>query len=46
MVDGMFIPQGAAVIKKIPLSRTVTDDTLFWSLSQDGDYTCKLGTCF
>lgn len=33
MVDGMFIPQYAAAIKKIPLSRTVTDDTLFWSLS-------------
>ena len=36
MIDGIFIPQEAELIKKIPLSQFETDDSLFWPLSPNG----------
>ena len=46
MVDGIFIPEEAAAIKKIPLSRTAVEDSIFWPMEQDGRYTCKSGYRF
>ena len=41
MVDGLFVEEDAKLIKKIPLSRHVTEDTLYWPYSTSGNYTCK-----
>ena len=46
MVDGIFAPQEAEVIKNIPLAREATEDSLFWPLAQEGKFTCKLGYRF
>ena len=46
MVDGIFAPQEAKEIKKIPLAREATEDSLFWPLAQDGKFSCKLGYQF
>ena len=46
MIDGIFIPQEAELIKKIPLSWFEVDDSLFWPLSPNGQYSCKLGHRF
>ncbi|KAL0004551.1 hypothetical protein SO802_012112 [Lithocarpus litseifolius] len=46
MIDGIFIPQEAELIKKIPLSRCEADDSLFWPWSPNGQYSCKLGYRF
>lgn len=35
-VDGLFIAEQARLIKKIPLARVITQDSLYWTLSQDG----------
>lgn len=44
MVDGLFIPQEAKIIKKIPLSKCAADDSVFWPLN--GQYSCKYGYWF
>ena len=46
MVDGIFAPQEAKEIKKIPLAREATEDSLFWPLARDGKFSCKLGYRF
>ena len=46
MIDGIFIPQEAELIKKIPLSQFEADDSIFWPLSPNGQYSCKLGYWF
>ena len=46
MVDEIFAPQEAKEIKKIPLARKATEDSLFWPLAQDGKFNYKLGYRF
>lgn len=46
MVDGIFIPEEVELVKKIPLARIANKDSLFWPLSADGHYNCKLGYHF
>ena len=46
VIDGIFSPEEAAIIKKIPLSRRVVEDVLVWPYTQDGQYTCKTGYRF
>ena len=46
MVDEIFAPQEAKEIKKIPLAREATEDSLFWPLAQDGKFNYKLGYQF
>lgn len=46
MIDGMFIPQEAELIKKIPLACLVLDDALCCLFSQYGKYTCNSGYRF
>ena len=46
MVDGLFTAQEADTIKNIPLAGVETDDTLYWPLTHDGQYTCKSGYRF
>ena len=46
MVDGIFAPQEAEVIKNIPLAKKETKDKLYWPGEQDGRYSCKTGYRF
>ena len=46
MLDGLFVPSEADVIRNIPLARVVSEDTLYWPLTHDGRYTCKSGYRF
>ena len=41
MLDGLFVPSEADVMRNIPLARVVSKDTLYWPLTHDGRYTCK-----
>ena len=43
LVDGLFVPEVAKSIKKIPLSRVASKDKLYWPYTSNGDYTCKSG---
>ena len=43
MIDGIFIPQEAEIIKKNPLSKNDVADSIFWLLAQNGQYSCKAG---
>lgn len=45
LVDGIFAPDEAEVIKKILLARVASDD-LLWPWSQDGKYSSKSGYHF
>lgn len=45
-VDGLFVEEDAMLIKKIPLSRNVAEDTLYWPYSTSGNYKCKSGYKF
>ncbi|KAL0007021.1 hypothetical protein SO802_008523 [Lithocarpus litseifolius] len=40
-IDGLFVPEEAALIKKIQLSRHLTEDKLFWPWTQSGKYSFK-----
>ena len=40
------MPGDAAMIKNIPLSRTIADDVLFWPYLSNGEYNCKSGYRF
>ena len=42
-MDGLFVPEVAKSIKKIPLSRVASKDKLYWPYTSNGDYTCKSG---
>ena len=46
LVDGIFVEEDAELIKKIPLSRTVKEDVLYWPYSSNGEYSCKTGYRF
>ena len=41
MIDGLFSPQEAELIKSIPLSRCAAEDTLFWPFTSNGVYSSK-----
>uniref|UniRef100_A0A7N2KW83 Reverse transcriptase zinc-binding domain-containing protein n=1 Tax=Quercus lobata TaxID=97700 RepID=A0A7N2KW83_QUELO len=41
LVDGIFAPEESALIKKIPLARCETEDSLYWPLTQEDNYTSK-----
>ena len=41
LVDGLFAPEQAEIIKKIPLGRPASEDVLFWPYSSNGKYNCK-----
>ena len=45
-IDGLFVPDKAALIKKIPLSKHPTEDKLYWPWTQNGQYSCKSGYRF
>ena len=46
LVDGLFGVEDAEMIKRIPLSRSVAEDTLYWPYSASGHYTCRSGYRF
>lgn len=46
MLDGLFVPSEADVIRNIPLARVVSEDALYWPLTHDGRCTCKSGYRF
>ena len=46
MVEGLFNEEEAELIKQIPLSRSATEDTLFWPYSSNRLYSCKAGYKF
>ena len=46
LIDGLFAPHEAEMIKAIPLARISGEDTLYWSWTQSGKYSCKSGYWF
>ena len=46
IIDGLFVPDEAVLIKKIPLSKHPTEDKLYWPWTQNGQYSCKSGYRF
>ena len=46
MLDGLFVPSEADVIRNIPLARVVSEDTLYCPITHDGRHTCKSGYRF
>ena len=46
LVNGLFGVEDAEMIKRIPLSRSVAEDTLYWPYSTSGHYTCRFGYRF
>nr|POE77095.1 hypothetical protein CFP56_65638 [Quercus suber] len=46
LINGLFVEKDAELIKKIPLSRVETEDTLNWPYSTSSHYTCKSGDMF
>ena len=46
LVDGLFVEEDVELIKKIPLSKTVKEDVLYWPYSSNGEYRCKTGYRF
>lgn len=46
LVDRLFVVEDVEMIKKIPLSRSVAKDTLYWPYSSSGHYTCRFGYRF
>ena len=46
LVDGLFGVEDAEMIKKIPLSQSVAEDTLYWPYSTAGHYTCRFSYRF
>nr|XP_023919081.1 uncharacterized protein LOC112030645 [Quercus suber] len=43
IIDGIFIPEEAELIKSMPLPQHGVDDRLFWPFTQTGAYTSKSG---
>ena len=41
MIDGIFTPMEADLIKAIPLSLCEAEDTLFWPFTNNGIYNSK-----
>ena len=46
LVDGLFVEEDAELIKKIPLSKKVTEDVLYWPFTSNGEYSNKSGYRF
>ena len=46
VINGLFVPEEADLIKSILLSRFPTEDRLFWLWTQTGKYNCKSGYRF
>ena len=46
LIDRLFIPEEAELVKKIPLSRHLVEDKVFWPWTQSRAYTCKSGYRF
>ena len=47
VIDGIFFPQEAEIIKKIPLAWVdYNKDVIYWPLSPNGVYACKSGYRF
>ncbi|XP_075640434.1 uncharacterized protein LOC142612204 [Castanea sativa] len=46
MIDGIFTPMEAKLVKAIQLSRYEAEDSLFWPFTNDGIYTSKSGYRF
>nr|POE88837.1 hypothetical protein CFP56_43369 [Quercus suber] len=46
MVDGLFVEEDAELIKKIPLSKKVIEDVLYWPFTSNGEYSSKSGYRF
>ena len=46
MVDGLFMEEDAELIKKIPLSKKVIKDVLYWPFTSNGEYSSKSGYKF
>lgn len=46
LIDGFFAAQEVDIIKKIPLAWKTYEDALYWPLSPNGKYTCKMGYSF
>ena len=46
MVDGLFVEDDAKLIKKILLSKKVTEDVLYWPFLRNGVYNSKSGYRF
>ena len=46
LINGMFIPEEADLIKSIPLSRCEVEDTLFWPFTSNAIYISKSGYRF
>ena len=46
VIDRMFLECEAAVIKNIPLCRTIQDNVLIWPFNPDGEYLVKSGYRF
>lgn len=46
LIEGLFTPEEAELIKSIPLSRCAAEDTLFWPFTNNGVYTSKSGYRF
>ena len=40
MIDRIFAPQEAEIIKKIPLAWVDYEDVIYWPLISNGVYTC------
>lgn len=43
MIDGIFAPQEADLIKRIPLAKNAATDLVFWPRIENGQYSCKSG---
>lgn len=46
LVEGLFTQEDVELIKKTPLGRATSKDTLFWPHSSNGVYSCKTGYRF
>ena len=46
MIDGIYTPVEADMIKSIPLSRCEAEDSLFWPFTNNGIYNSKFGYRF
>lgn len=46
IIDGLFAPNDADLIKRIPLDWLACADEMFWPFTQHGNYTCKSGYRF
>ncbi|KAK9991820.1 hypothetical protein SO802_026805 [Lithocarpus litseifolius] len=46
VIDGVFIPEEAELIKSLPLPQQGVEDRLFWPFTQTGTYTSKSGYRF